>query len=144
MRWNGIYFYFRYQVSLMNVIKYVSWKCITSGTTSFTNTIYRYPSHYYILPLIPPLTYNYHLTQISEQLPVQLLPLPLSFTTSRYWTVLRLVVDIFTLTTPSQLRTFFMDDTFHQSHYIEVAQEGIFSRAIHYWLWIFNLFKIYN
>ena len=28
-----------------------------------------------------------------------------------------------------------------QSHYIEVAQGGIFSRAIHNWLWIFSLFK---
>ena len=30
-----------------------------------------------------------------------------------------------------------------QSHYVEVAQGGFFSRAIHNWLWIFSLFKIY-
>ena len=31
--------------------------------------------------------------------------------------------------------------SYHQSHYIEVAQGCIFSRAIRNWLWIFSLFK---
>ena len=39
---------------------------------------------------------------------------------------------------------FYMRNSPFQSHYIEVAQGGIFSRAIHNWLWILSLFKIYN
>ena len=31
-----------------------------------------------------------------------------------------------------------------QSHYIEVEQGGISKRAIHNWLWLFSLFKVYN
>ena len=97
--------------------KYVSWKCIASSTTSIANMHYLLLPFPQLLPLIPPLTYNYHLYY-----PITRKTTSIITTTSfklhnlailDFFKACRWLISLPLHTTPSQLRTFFMDDTFH-------------------------------